>query len=187
MIMRLTVSAMLLAGLVAAAGCSSTVGQLQEAGDRNYMRYAMGKPYAQIAAQNPMSLAGMAGATVYGPMIGSYALAGGDTVYRHIDNVESSTTNVDAGLLLGSESVATRYRLAYFRVGPDGIVKDWATGTLPGERLGCTWYVGGIIRQCSSDEQRLQSLAVYDSLVKTSGDQPLGAWGTPAGPAPERS
>jgi hypothetical protein len=165
--------------LAASAGCTATPQALQSLGDRNYMRYATGKPYAQIASQNQMSVEGLAGATIYGPMIGEYRLTDGDTVYRHIDNVESTRTNVGAGMLMQRESVGTRYRLAYFRVGPDGIVKDWATGALPGERLGCTWYVGGFVQQCSNETQRLQSLAVYDSLVRTSSDSPLPSWGTP--------
>jgi hypothetical protein len=163
--------------LVAVAGCTTPAESLQSFGDRNYMRYATGKPYVQIASQTQMTLEGLGGATIYGPMIGEYRLADGDVVYRHIDNVESSRTNVDAGFVMQQETVATRYRLAYFRVQPDGIVKDWATGTLPGERLGCTWYAGGFVEQCSSDAQRLQSLAVYDSLVRTSTDEPLSSWG----------
>ncbi|BAV45793.1 Uncharacterized protein MLTONO_0890 [Mesorhizobium loti] len=165
--------------LSACAGCTTAPEALQSLGDRNYMRYATGKPYTQIASQSQMSVEGLAGATIYGPMIGAYRLADGDTVYRHIDNVESTRTNVDAGVLMQRESVGTRYRLAYFRVGPDGIVKDWATGALPGERLGCTWYAGGFVQQCSSETQRLQSLAVYDSLVRTSNDRPLPSWGVP--------
>lgn len=163
--------------LAALAACTTAPQALQSLGDRNYMRYATGKPYAQIASQSQMSMQGTAGATIYGPMIGEYRLSDGDTVYRHIDNVESTRTNVDAGIVMQRESVATRYRLAYFRVGPDGIVKDWATGALPGERLGCTWYAGGFVQQCSSETQRLQSLAVYDSLVRTSSEQPLSTWG----------
>jgi hypothetical protein len=153
--------------------------KLESFADRNYMRYATGKPYAQIASQSQMTLEGLAGATIYGPMIGQYRLADGDTVYRHIDNVESTRTSVDAGFMMQRENVASRYRLAYFRVGPDGIVKDWATGSLPGERLGCTWYAGGFVRQCSSEAQRLQSLTVYDSLVQTSSGQPVSSWGPP--------
>ncbi|WP_054311565.1 hypothetical protein [Mesorhizobium sp. 1M-11] len=165
--------------LAAFTGCTTAPEALQSLGDRNYMRYATGKPYAQIASQSQMSVEGLAGATIYGPMIGEYRLVDGDTVYRHIDNVESTRTGVNAGLLMQRESVGTRYRLAYFRVGPDGVVKDWATGALPGERLGCTWYAGGFVQQCSSETQRLQSLAVYDSLVRTSSDMPLPSWGTP--------
>lgn len=160
-------------------GCTTAPEALQSLGDRNYMRYATGKPYGQIASQSQMSVEGLAGATIYGPMIGEYRLSDGDTVYRHIDNVESTRTNVDAGILMQRESVGTRYRLAYFRVGPDGVVKDWATSALPGERLGCTWYAGGFVQQCSSETQRVQSLAVYDSLVRTSSDKPLPSWGTP--------
>lgn len=163
--------------LAAIAGCATAPQALQSLGDRNYMRYAMGKPYTQIASQRQMSMQALAGATIYGPMIGEYRLSDGDTVYRHIDNVESTRTNVDAGIVMQRESAGTRYRLAYFRVGTDGIVKDWATGALPGERLGCAWYAGGFVQQCSSETQRLQSLAVYDSLVRTSGEQPLSSWG----------
>ena len=122
--------------LAVVAGCTAATESMQSFGDRNYMRYATGKPYTQIASQAQTSLEGLAGATIYGPMIGEYRLTDGDMVFRHIDNVESARTSVDAGFVMQQETVATRYRLAYFRVGPDGTVRDWATGALPGRKAG---------------------------------------------------
>lgn len=179
---RVFAAAALAVGLIFVASCSSTVEQLQEAGDRNYMRYAMGKPYQEVASLNPMTLESLTtGSTAYGPIVGGYRLDNGDRVYRHAASIQSSESSVDAGLFMQRRSVQNRYRLAYFRVGPDGLVKDWATGTLPGERVGCTAFAAGIFRTCTSDAEVAQSMAVYDSLVRTSNGQPLGTWGVNQG------
>lgn len=164
------------------AACTSTVGQLQEMGDRNYMRYAVGKPYREVASLNPMTFESLTtGDTAYGPIIGAYRLENGDRVYRHAANIQSSESTVEIGIIMQSREVETRHRLAYFRVGADGIVADWATGTLPGKRIGCTAYAAGIFQRCSSDMEIRQSMAVYDSLVQTSGGQPLSSWGANVG------
>lgn len=164
------------------AACTSTVGQLQEMGDRNYMRYAVGKPYQEVASLNPMTFESLTtGDTAYGPIIGGYRLENGDRVYRHAANIQSSESSVDLGIVMQRQAVETRHRLAYFRVDPDGIVRDWATGTLPGERIGCTTYAAGIFQRCTSDTEIRQSMAVYDSLVQTSSGQPLTAWGANVG------
>jgi len=175
---RILAAAVMAAGLTLLAACSSTVEQLQEAGDRNYMRYAMGKPYQEVASLNPMTFESLTtGTTAYGPIVGGYTLENGDRVYRHAASIQSSESSVDAGLFMQRRSVQNRYRLAYFRVGPDGLVKDWATGALPGERVGCTAFAAGLFRTCTSDAEVAQSMAVYDSLVRTSAGQPLSAWG----------
>jgi len=171
-----------IAGLLILGACNSTVGQLQEMGDRNYMRYAVGKPYQEVASLNPMTFESLTtGDTAYGPIIGAYRLENGDRVYRHAANIQSSESTVDVGIIMQRSEVETRHRLAYFRVGADGIVSDWATGTLPGERIGCTAYAAGMFRRCSSDMEIRQSMAVYDSLVQTSGGQPLSSWGANVG------
>jgi len=174
---RMTTGAAIV-GMLFLGACNSTVGQLQEMGDRNYMRYAVGKPYQEVASLNPMTFESLTtGDTAYGPIIGAYRLENGDRVYRHAANIQSSESTVDVGIIMQSREVETRHRLAYFRVGADGIVSDWATGTLPGERIGCTAYAAGIFQRCSSDMEIRQSMAVYDSLVQTSDGQPLSSWG----------
>lgn len=166
-----------LAMIVLAAGCTTPPEGLLNAANRNYMRYAMGKPYTQVASLNPTTMEGLAGRTAYGPMIGDFALADGQRVYRHIDNVQTGESNVDLGIFSQRRTVSTTYRLAYFRVGPDGIVNDWATGSLPGDSLRCVSYAIGIFRQCENQQSLAQSLDFYDTLVKTSAGQPIAAWG----------
>ncbi|MCG6115137.1 MAG: hypothetical protein MEQ84_08045 [Mesorhizobium sp.] len=172
-----------IAGFIFLGACTSTVGQLQEMGDRNYMRYAVGKPYQEVASLNPMTFESLTtgGNTAYGPIIGAYRLENGDRVYRHAANIQSSESTVDVGIIMQRSEVETRHRLAYFRVGADGIVSDWATGTLPGERISCTAYAAGIFQRCSSEMEIRQSMTVYDSLVQTSGGQPLSSWGANVG------
>ena len=167
----------LVAAALLASGCTTPPESLLNAANRNYMRYAMGKPYAEVASLNPTTLEGLAGRTAYGPMIGSFELADGNRVYRHIDNVQTGESKVDLGVFSQRSTVSTTYRLAYFRVGPNGIVNDWAVGSLPGESLRCVSYAIGIFRQCESQQSLRQSLDFYDTLVKTSTGQSLAAWG----------
>lgn len=166
-----------LAALLVIASCTTPPESLLNAANRNYMRYAMGKPYAEVASLNPTTLEGLAGRTAYGPMIGSFELAGGDRVYRHIDNVQTDESRVDLGVFSQRRTVSTTYRLAYFRVGRDGVVNDWAVGSLPGENLRCVSYAVGIFRQCENQQSLRQSLDFYDTLVRTSSNQPLASWG----------
>jgi len=159
------------------AACTTPPESLLNAANRNYMRYAMGKPYAQVASLNPTTMEGLAGRTAYGPMIGSFELADGNRVYRHIDNVQTGESTVDFGILSKRRTVSTTYRIAYFRVGRDGVVNDWAVGSLPGDSVRCVSYAIGIIRQCENQQSLGQSLDYYDSVVRTSRDQPIDVWG----------
>ncbi len=167
----------LVAAALLVAGCTTPPESLLNAANRNYMRYAMGKPYADVASLNPTTLEGLAGRTAYGPMIGSFDLADGNRVYRHIDNVQTGESTVDFGIISKRKTVSTSYRLAYFRVGPDGIVNDWAVGSLPGESVRCVSYAIGIFRQCENQQSLRQSLDFYDTLVRTSSGQSLAVWG----------
>lgn len=169
-------AALALAQLLAA--CTAPPERLQAMADRNYMRYAMGKSYAHVATLNSSAL--MGGESGYGPPIGSYRLADGDTVHRHMGESGSIETGMNFAGLVGTNRVATNYRLAYFRVGPDGIVKDWAVGSVPGEQSSCIRYIGGIVEKCEDQSLVRRNFAVLDSMVTTSGGQPLGAWGAPA-------
>jgi hypothetical protein len=168
-----------LAALLALAACTTPPQSLMNAANRSYMRYAMGKPYAQVASLNPTTMEGLAGRTAYGPMIGTYQLADGNRVYRHIDDVQTGESNVDFGIFSQRHTVSSTYRLAYFRVGPDGVVNDWAVGSLPGASVRCVSYAVGIFRQCEDLQSLRQSLSFYDSVVRTSSGQPLSSWGTP--------
>jgi len=175
--MRHVRASIALAAILLVGACTTPPESLLNAANRNYMRYAMGKPYTAVASLNPMTLEGLAGKTAYGPMIGSFDLADGNRVYRHIDSMQTGESTVDFGIVSQRRTVSTTYRLAYFRVGRDGVVNDWAVGSLPGESVRCVSYAIGIFRECQDQQALRQSLDFYDTLVKTSSGQPIAVWG----------
>lgn len=101
------------------------------------------------------------------------------TIYRHMAPSARTETGTNFVGLVGSSSVSNNNRLSYFLVGPDGIVKDWATGSVPGNASSCITYIGGIIQRCSDLTQFQTSLAIYDSRVLTKDGQPISSWGNP--------
>ncbi|MBO3759358.1 hypothetical protein [Ciceribacter sp. L1K22] len=179
--MRLSVVASL-AIVLAFSGCSSVAEKAEGAANRSFTSYALGRPYAQVAGlgQSPMDqLAGNDRAT-FGPMLGSTQLANGMTIYRHMAPAARTETGSSFGGLVGRETVSTNNRLSYFLVGPDGIVKDWATGSVQGATSDCVTYIGGIINRCSDTAQLQAALSFYDSRVLTKDGQPITVWGAPA-------
>ena len=115
---------MVLAVFLSVSGCSGTQEQLQLAADRNWLSYAVGQPYAQIAAQKETTMAGLFGdQRAYGDMFAATDLPNGDRLYRHLNRYKASTTSTSVGLLVNSDSANYSYRLLYFRVSPDGIIR----------------------------------------------------------------
>ncbi len=162
-------------------GCSQVAQKAEAAANRSFTSYALGKPYAQVASigTSPMEqLAGNDRAT-FGPLLGSTRLSNGMTIYRHMAPSARTETGTDFGGLVGTSSVSDNNRLSYFLVGPDGIVKDWATGSVPGNASSCISYIGGIIQRCSDLKQFEASLTLYDARVLTKDGQPISVWGTP--------
>ncbi|MCL6709595.1 hypothetical protein M8R20_21635 [Pseudomonas sp. R2.Fl] len=174
-----------LAAMLAVAGCSSVAEKAESAANRSFTSYALGKPYTQVASvgQSPLELLAGNDRATFGPMLGATQLENGMTVYRHMAPAAQMETSSSFGGLVGRESVSTNNRLSYFLVGPDGIVKDWATGSVQGATTDCVTYIGGIINRCSDTAQLQAALAFYDSRVLTKGGQPITAWGTPAAAA----
>lgn len=170
-------------GLVLAlAGCSSMAEKAETMANRSFTSYALGKPYQQIAAlgQSPLErLAGNDEAT-FGPPIGSTPLADGSVIHRHMAPGAQTETGSSFVGLVGTSRQSTNMRLSYFLVGTDGIVKDWATGSIQGSTSDCISYIGGIINRCTDTRQLEGSLALYDSRVLTRGGQPISSWGAPA-------
>ena len=165
------------ATLVALAllGCSTTQ-DLQKAADRNVLSYTVGKPYEQIAATRATTPEAIfQDIKAYGRLIGQSQLAGGDTVYKHIQSRETSRSGVDLGLL-GSSTSNTDYALLYFRVGPDGVIRDYANGVVPGESVSCVEYIGGLFTNCDNAQQLTRDIAQMDAAVLTSSGQPLSSW-----------
>ncbi len=60
-----------------------------------------------------------------------------------------------------------RNRLSYFLVGPDGVIKDWATGSVEGTTNDCIRYIVVLIQKCTDASQLQASLALYDIRVLT--------------------
>jgi hypothetical protein len=116
-------------------------------------------------------------------MIGETQLTNGTTIYRHMAPGARTESGTNFAGLVGSSSVSQNNRLSYFLVGPDGIVRDWASGSVQGTASDCVQYIGGIINRCSDMRQLQASLALYDMRVATKAGQPISTWGQPAAPA----
>lgn len=65
----------------------------------------------------------------------------------------------------------------------NGVVKDWATGSVQGSASDCVQYIGGIINRCNDMRQLQASLALYDVRVATKAGRPISSRGEPAAPA----
>lgn len=172
---------LVLAACVALAGCGSAAEKVETAANRSFTSYAMGKPYAEIAniGNSPLEkLAGNDRAT-FGPMLGATPLTNGMTIYRHMAPSARTETGTSFAGLVGTSTVSDNNRLSYFLVGSDGFVKDWATGSVPGNASDCVSYIGGIIKKCTDAKQFNAALSLYDARVLTKDGQPISVWGTP--------
>ena len=166
------------------AGCSQVAERAENAANRSFTSYALGKPYAEVASLGQSPMARLSGSeATFGPMIGATPLKGGMTIYRHMAPGAKTETGTNFAGLVGSSTVSRNNRLSYFLVGEDGVVKDWATGSVQGSASDCAHYIGGIINRCSDMRQFQASLALYDMRVATRGGQPISSWGEPAEPA----
>lgn len=166
------------------AACGTTAEKIENAANRSMTSWAKGRPYTQVAAlgNRPMDRLAV-DQTGYGQMIGASPLADGTMLYRHIAPGAEMQTSSSFGGLVGSDKTVTNYRLSYFKVGQDGIVQDWATGAVPGTISDCIRYLGGLFSRCEDQGLVSQTLAAYDSVVLTSGGQPMSVWG-PVAPPP---
>ncbi|AIC28283.1 hypothetical protein IE4771_CH03196 [Rhizobium etli bv. mimosae str. IE4771] len=165
------------------AGCSQVAEKAENAANRSFTSYALGKPYAEIANLGQSPIARLSGSdATYGPMIGATPLTNGMTVYRHMAPAAQTKTGTNFAGLVGSSTVSQNNLLSYFLVGADGLVKDWATGSVQGSASDCVQYIGGIINRCNDMRQLQASLALYDARVSTKVGQPISSWGEPAPP-----
>ncbi len=166
--------------VAALGGCSSIEKKAEEISSRSFSRYAVGRPYANVASLPDYDADTLGRIKMFGDPVGSYRLADGDVVHRHVKQEERSTTSVDFGLIRQSESKSYAVRLSYFRVGPDGMVRDVASGFVPGGKQRCIGYVGGLISKCEDSQALNRTLLEYDSVVRTSSGQPVTSWGPAA-------
>ncbi|WP_196257805.1 hypothetical protein [Pelagibacterium limicola] len=162
--------------LLALGACTATQQSLQAAADSNILNYTVGKPYAQIAAQNTTSFEGMMGREkAYGNLIHLSQLSNGDRLYRHGQAYAAHSTSTDF-LLMGGGSTRYDYRLFYFRVGQDGVIKDYANGVVTAQQVECVNYVGGIFQSCTDTAMLSSDISQMDAQVRTSAGMPLSAW-----------
>jgi hypothetical protein len=160
------------------SACSSTQAEIQTAADRNWLSYAVGKPYASVAAEKKATMDGLLhDDRSAGELLAASDLAGGDRLYRHVDRYQSSTSSSSFGGLVGKEAATYSYRLLYFRVSPDGVIRDYANGFVGGETSSCVGWIGGIFKKCEDEAALRQTVQSYDSFVKTSQGQALSSWG----------
>jgi len=163
---------------VALSACGNTQGNLQQMADRNWLSYAVGKPYASVAAEKKMTMEGLLqDDRSAGELLAASDLPGGDRLYRHVDRYQSSTSSSSFGGLVGKDAATYSYRLLYFRVSPDGVIRDYANGFVGGETSSCVGWIGGIFRKCEDEAALRQTVQSYDSFVKTSEGQALSTWG----------
>jgi hypothetical protein len=163
------------------AACGSVADKAETMANRSFTSYALGKPYAQIASIGTSPLEQLSGndRATFGPMLGATPLTNGMTIYRHMAPSARTETGTSFAGLVGTSSTSDNNRLSYFLVGPDGIVKDWATGSVTGNASDCVSYIGGIIKKCSDVRQFNAALSLYDARVQTKDGQPISVWGQP--------
>ncbi|ACE92048.1 hypothetical protein AMC90_CH03104 [Rhizobium phaseoli] len=84
------------------AGCTQVAEKAENAANRSFTSYALGKPYTDIAnlGQSPMAQLSGSDAT-YGPMIGATPLKNGMTVYRHMAAAAKTETAGDCVHYIG--------------------------------------------------------------------------------------
>lgn len=163
--------------MVFLSACSSTMDKIENKSNRWSTGWAMGKEYTKVAALGTSTLARLTpDAHGFGDMIGRSELTDGTTVYRHIAPAFKRESYSSFSGIVGGNSSRQNYRLSYFKVGQDGIVKDWATASVPGTAQSCINYIGGIFQRCKDQVLVRQALAIYDSYVRTSKGQTLLAW-----------
>ena len=160
------------------AACSATDQQsIQQSADQNVLAATVGRPYAEVAATQAMTTEGLFGQDkAYGVLVSQSRLDNGDTVYKHLERTVASQSTTDFFGITGNVEQRIDYRLFYFRVGTDGIIKDFANGVVTGENVNCVTYISGLINNCGDAQVMSSDVAVWDAAVITSSGQPLSSW-----------
>lgn len=127
----------------------------------------------------------------FGPRIGQFFLADDYVVYRHAlpQAVAQAGPVIDAvtGQPVPLESDAaiapTQVRLTYFLVSPQGIVDDYALGTLNVSTTACLQIISGSVIICDQPDRLSEDFEFFDSAVRTSKFQSLDTWNLSANEA----
>ena len=138
------------------AGCSSLGLEVASGINNSQLKNTLGKPYTQVMYERPD----------FGKLVGRESLPNGDQVMKHVGEFGSATSNV--GGIYGKQD--QQARVIYFRVGKDGVIKDWATEFYKAGSSTC-WV--GI---CSGATKEQVPTEEFDKIVKTSNGHSLDAW-----------
>lgn len=144
--------------------------------DKSMLAKTVGKNYNEITTAKP-GIGGMllGEGDKYGSLISGYNLPDGTKVMRHMKKSTASSSSISTNLLpvsYGSNDIA--YQLFYFRVGQDGVIRDWASGYYNGASQGCLGILG-VSAACGNEKNTLP-VEKFDSIVVTSENTPLSSW-----------
>ncbi|MEL6920758.1 MAG: hypothetical protein AAFO77_06995, partial [Pseudomonadota bacterium] len=102
---------------------------------------------------------------VFGPQFSRYFLSDDFVVYRHGKQADpvplAAATANDTSL--GPIDQPPPYELTYFLVSPDGIVADYAVGSVPAAQNGCVRFVAASVSQCESASRLSADLERFDT------------------------
>ncbi|MCO6187348.1 hypothetical protein [Rhizobium sp. L1K21] len=159
------------------AACSSTAEKLRNKSDRYQLSSTIGKPYAAIAASKSLKEAELfATRETYGRLIDQVTLPSGDTVYKHAGLREAGESSFDFSGLIGTSKTKLEYAIYYFRVGPDGMIRDYANGIVQGDRVNCIAFISGLITTCQNTDTLTADFTYIDTIVRTANGKPYSAW-----------
>ncbi|MGF0536834.1 hypothetical protein ACQQ2Q_02490 [Agrobacterium sp. ES01] len=147
---------------------------------------SVGQPYAKVLAAAHANQGDGTTEPALGPMIGATVLASGAMVYRHLAPADTTSASTGYAEPNGKPLPYERERLVYFLVGPDGVVRDWASGYTPGGTGNCFGGLKGASSggyACAQADLKQAVVAMFDAAVKTRSGQPIGVWGPTERPA----
>lgn len=173
-ILKFLALALVAIGLV---GCSATAEKLRNKGDRYQLSSTIGKSYAAIAASKSLREGELFGTRqTYGRLIDQTKLASGDTVYKHAGLREAGESGMDFAGLIGTTKKKLEYAIFYFRVSPDGTIRDYANGIVKGDKVSCITFISGLIGTCQNTDTLSADFTYIDTIVRTSSGQPYSSW-----------
>ncbi len=173
-IFRLLTAIFLILGIV---GCSGTAEKLRNKSDRHQLSGTIGKSYAAIAASKSLREGELFGTRfTYGRLIDQSELANGDTVYKHAGLRDAGESGLNFGGLIGTTKKNLEYAIYYFRVSPDGVIRDYANGIVKGDKVSCITFISGLIGSCQNTEMLSADFTYIDTIVRTSQGQTYASW-----------
>lgn len=163
--------------LVLTTGCNKAVNYAQSNIDRKLLQSTIGKEYESFASENKLTVSGAVFGQdkVYGNFISSSHLPDGGKIMKHIDKYKSGGSQLSMGLPVGIGSQSMAYRIFYFNVGPNGIVRDWASAFYNKETKDCISAINIGIDLCGNAEN-VFDYNQLDTLVKTSQGHAIDVW-----------